>query len=425
MGWSRTRRARMSAKKTNNIARGALCGLVVLAGAAARAQSAPPSDSSTPAPSAAPAASASADAAPSFSPQIYGILDSGVRHIDRASKAGDETQFASGLNTSRFGFRGTEAIDADWRGTLRLEGGFNSGTGAQSNSALFDRTASVGLGWRSWDLNAGRLESFGYELAATGVTDPLAMALNLPNYASPAAAGSKTAPVLGANPLQGVYTYTYGQLRYNNAIKVTTGGQSWSGGVFYSVGGVSNDFSANSALGARLGGTLGPVQLQGLFEQSQDESSNRSSLGVLAGTLTLDAWKFQAGIHDLRIDAGYNSSGLGNGASSSGIQGSSTTVSTVLASATENFRLTVADLGVTWSVRPNVPLALVAYKTHTEGAGEGNSTALVGLGKWKLSKHTTLFLEADWANESGRLAKNTVNTTTTSLAYMTGINLRF
>jgi predicted porin len=372
-----------------------------------------------------PAPAVAHGASDESSVQLYGIVDGGVRHVDQASAAGGLTQFASGLNTSRIGFRGTEFINADLRATFRLEDGFNPGTGTQSNTALFDRTATVGIGWRAWDLRLGRMEGYGYELAASGVTDPLSMALNLPDYSSPAAAGSK-APVLGANPLQALYSYTYGQLRFNNALRLTASGDAWSGGALYALGGVAGDFSADSVKAAHLSGLLGPVQGEGVFEQSQDSVGRHSTLYVLAARwAVLDAWKLQAGIHDLRIGAGFNSSNLGNGASSTGILGSSTTVSTTLATAKEDLHYTVADLGTTWSVTATVPLTLVAYRTHTEGVAAGNSVALVALGKWFLSKRTALYLDLDHAVQSGQLTVKPVSGRSTLLGYTAGINVRF
>jgi predicted porin len=359
-----------------------------------------------------------------FSAQIWGIIDTGIRHVGQASAAGALTQFASGLNTSRIGLRGTEDMGSDLRASLNLLSGFSPGTGTQANTALFDRAATAGLGWKAWDLKLGRMEGFGYEQAASGATDPLAMALNLPNYSSPAAAGSK-APVLGANPLQAVYTYTYGQLRFSNAVRVSYAGDSWAAGVIYALGGVAGSFDAESVRAAHLGWISGPARGEAVFQQSLDPHGNRSTLDVLAGSWTMDAWKFQAGFHDLLVDAGFNSSALGNGASSTGILGNSTTVSTVLASPTENFRFEVGDLGVTWKPTPAVPLSIVAYKTHTEGAGTGNSLALVALAKWYLNPRTALYLEADQANQSGRLAVKPVSTTTVATGFTAGINVHF
>ena len=357
--------------------------------------------------------------------QPYGIFDAGVRHVDKVSPAGAVTQFAAGLNTSRIGLRGFDGITPDLQGIFRLESGFNSGTGAAANSsALFDRTADVGLRGRTFEFLAGRMEGFGYELAASGITDPLSMALNLPNYSSPAAAGSK-APVLGANPLQAVYSYTYGQLRFNNALRFSGEGQNWSAGAIYALGGVAGDSTADSVRAGHLGGHFGPAQLDAIVQQSLDANRKRSTLYVIAGSWSLPTWKLQAGFHQLRIDAGFDSASLGNGASSSGILGNSTIVSPTLASPSENFRFQVADLGASWTIAPGRLLTLAAYRTETQGAGDGGSLAVVALGKWFLNPRIALYAEADHANSSGQLAVKPVSGSQIANAFMTGINLHF
>ncbi|HXY05992.1 MAG TPA: porin [Burkholderiaceae bacterium] len=357
--------------------------------------------------------------------QPYGIIDAGVRHIQKSSPAGELTQFASGLNTSRIGLRGSDAIAPDLQAVFRLESGFNSGNGNAANStSLIDRTADVGFRGGSWEFLAGRMEGFGYELAASGATDPLRTALNLPNYSSPPAANSK-APVLGANPLQAVYSYTYGQLRFNNALRFSVYRQNWSAGAIYAFGGVAGEFSADSVRAGHLGWHARSAQLDAVVQQSLDVNSNRSTLYVFSGAWTLSAWQLQAGFHQIRIDAGFNSATLGNGASSSGILGNSTTVSPILASPTENFRFQVADLGVTWTVAEGRLITLAAYKSETQGAGQGENLALVALGKWFLNKRVALYLEADHANSSGRLAVEPVSTSPLATAFMTGINVHF
>ncbi len=50
----------------------------------------------------------------------------------------------------------------------------------------------------------------------------------------------------------------------------------------------------------------------------------------------------------------------------------------------QDFRFTIADLGASWSVTPSTPVTLAAYKTRSQGAGDGNSVALVALGRWYL-----------------------------------------
>ncbi len=358
-------------------------------------------------------------------PQFYGIYDIGVRHVGRVAAAAPLTQFVSGLNTSRWGLIEVVPIDADWRARIRLEGGFNSSSGSLSNSKTpIDRIATIGVGWRGLDFRTGRVEGFGYKLAADGTTDPLSMALNLPNYSSPAAAGSKAA-VLGANPLQALYSYTYGQLRYNSAFTFTGAGERLSWGALSSLGGAAGSLRADAVRGVKLQWRSPPVQFNAIVQQSLDASGRLSTLEVAAGTWSRGPWRLQAALHRLRIGAGFDSSGLGNGASSSVPLGSSTTVSTDLAPANQDFHLQVADLGATRRLGGAYALTLAGYQTRTEGAGPGRSLATVALLTRRLTEDLHLYLEADHANSSGSLAVRTLSSTATSFALMCGMNLRF
>ena len=363
---------------------------------------------------------------------VYGIMDTGVRHIDRTSAAGGVTQIANGLNTSRFGFKGDESIDAGLHAIFRLEGGVNLGTGASSNSAsLFDRSAYAGLDGPSWELRLGRQESFGYELASAGVTDPLAMALNLPDYGSPAAASGQGA-VLGVNPLQSLYTYTYGQLRYNNAVKLKVDHDGFTAGVLVAPGGTAGSSTDNSVKAVSLGAKAAGLQVQGLIQESTDGSGHLAALAALAGTWQpSEGWKVQAGIHGLHVNPGFNAAGLGNGASSSGILGNTTSVSSTLVRSGQVFHDTVSDLGLTWLATSVTPVTLATYRTQVSGSatttsdGTGAARSWVLLGKYLLSKRSTLYAEVDTARVSGTLATHTANTQASELGYMVGINHRF
>ncbi|GAB3358750.1 MULTISPECIES: porin [Giesbergeria] len=77
---------------------------------------------------------------------LYGIVDAGVMH--NSNNAGQsETRMASGyLQTSRFGFRGTEDLGGGLRALFTLESGLNVTTGASSSTTtLFNRQAFMGL----------------------------------------------------------------------------------------------------------------------------------------------------------------------------------------------------------------------------------------------------------------------------------------
>src|SRR4051812_11868678 len=88
---------------------------------------------------------------------LYGSVDGGIRNKSNMNAAGD-SQFAFGSGvyySNRWGVKGTEDLGGGLNGHFTLEGGYNTGTGAQNTAGfLFDRSSFVGVGgsWGSLDL---------------------------------------------------------------------------------------------------------------------------------------------------------------------------------------------------------------------------------------------------------------------------------
>lgn len=79
---------------------------------------------------------------------VYGSYDAGVRDLTNANAAGNSnlTMSSGGqYNSNRIGFSGTEDLGGGLKTIFNLETGFNSGTGALEEGALFGRRAIVGL----------------------------------------------------------------------------------------------------------------------------------------------------------------------------------------------------------------------------------------------------------------------------------------
>src|ERR1700739_196231 len=78
--------------------------------------------------------------------QVYGLLDVGVDSANNASPTGGTmTRVSSGgMNTSRWGLRGSEDLGGGLKTVFNLEGGILMDTGAQ-DGVLFKRQAHVGL----------------------------------------------------------------------------------------------------------------------------------------------------------------------------------------------------------------------------------------------------------------------------------------
>ncbi len=78
--------------------------------------------------------------------EVFGIVDTAVEWA-RSGDGVNVNRLVSGQNSaSRFGMRGSEDIGGGLKANFWLENGFNTDTGALSDSArLFNRRATVGL----------------------------------------------------------------------------------------------------------------------------------------------------------------------------------------------------------------------------------------------------------------------------------------
>ncbi len=120
---------------------------------------------------------------------IYGLVDAGLEYTSNANAAKDSvTRVTSGgMNTSRWGFRGTEDLGGGLKAVFGLEGGILMDTGAQ-DGALFKRQAYVGLEGSYGRLVMGRSFTSVYDTVIS--FDPMGFA----PYYSWATSGPATGP---------------------------------------------------------------------------------------------------------------------------------------------------------------------------------------------------------------------------------------
>ncbi|MES2945632.1 MAG: porin, partial [Pseudomonadota bacterium] len=86
---------------------------------------------------------------------LYGLLDTYVGSI----KSGGTTQTvvnSGGIQTSRFGFKGSEDLGGGLKANFLLEGGINTDTGA-SRGNLFGRQSYVGLSGGFGEVKIGQM----------------------------------------------------------------------------------------------------------------------------------------------------------------------------------------------------------------------------------------------------------------------------
>lgn len=87
---------------------------------------------------------------------VYGILDSSVHNITKASATGDSTAFVDGaIITSRLGFRGSEDLGGGMRAVFQVETDVLTNNGGTHSSGLFRRGAWTGIAGGFGELTVG------------------------------------------------------------------------------------------------------------------------------------------------------------------------------------------------------------------------------------------------------------------------------
>jgi predicted porin len=99
---------------------------------------------------------------------LYGVVDEGLNYTYKDVKLLDGTKEVDGQSTlgldsgidagSRWGIRGVEELNADWKIGFKLESGFNVDDGTEQEDRLFRREASLSIISDKWGtLSAGRM----------------------------------------------------------------------------------------------------------------------------------------------------------------------------------------------------------------------------------------------------------------------------
>ena len=287
--------------------------------------------------------------------QLYGLVDAGVEWTNHANAAGDSiTRVTSGgMNTSRFGLRGSEDLGSGLKAIFQLEGGLFLDNGAVDGPAgsLFRRQANVGLEGGFGRLVAGRSYTTAYDFMLP--FDPMGYA---PAY-SWATAGSATAGAYGmATAFDNLLKYqgTFG------GVKV---------GASYGFGEQPGSTSSNSRYAVGAGYAAGPFSAAVTFERVNDnpatparEETNTYHLGA--------AWQVSKDVA-LKLGARHFEQSVSGAA---------------------DLRANTYWTGVNWQATPAVGLTAALYfQDQRNLATDGDPKMLVLRAKYALSKRTDLY----------------------------------
>lgn len=183
---------------------------------------------------------------------IYGIMDANVSYKSNAGiDGGKQWKLDSGgMNTSRFGLRGSEEISPGFKAIMQLEGGLDISSGA-SEGNLFGRQANVGFQGEYGKLIAGRSFSSTYDMLIN--FDPMGYA---PQY-SWVVSGSAT----GQLP-DGMLT---GE---SNMVKYSYDANGFAFGATYAFGEVPGSYTADAALSLAGSVTNGPFAVALTYDRA-------------------------------------------------------------------------------------------------------------------------------------------------------------
>ncbi len=314
---------------------------------------------------------------------IYGIVDAGVAHITNDGPVGDRTTVEAGqMQTSRWGFKGTEDLGGGLKARFGLEGtllndtgaaGVN--TGAPATNSLFDREATVGVSGAFGSIDLGRQNILG--IGSVGLADPmgLAFAANSPNVLFGAMNFGAVYGAFGANGAGN------SALRQSNSVKYVSPTFSGLGfAVMRAFGEQGSGIQKGSYQGASLFYNLGPLGVAGAYARMKNN---------------LDT--------DLLTSYGF---GMKYTLSQAVVKG------TYIANKVDstNRKIAVFGVGVDVPVAPAMTVTAAFYNTKRSGDLRDDSQQYHLIGKYALSKRSVAYAAYSRAN-------------TDTVVTATGINL--
>ncbi|KAB2900128.1 MAG: porin [Burkholderiaceae bacterium] len=301
---------------------------------------------------------------------LYGIADAGVRYssgmtASNAPSATSTSSLASGVNnTSRFGFRGREALGGGLHALFNFETGLNLDTGATANATkFFDRAAIVGLGGSWGQVTAGRQTNLLAD--AVSPVDPVGMrfASFNPNIVTAAVSNH------GLGLEYGTSGASSGSYRLENSLKYTGRFGPLTARAMYSFGETAGRASAQSSAGAGLAYANAGWTISGAHQRFKTSSNLELKAGIVGAA-------YQWGRVRLAL---------------------STARSEGETSASGRTVQRVHSLGTTWSATEVVDLTAALYRVDRQRTGrldDGYTRAML-FAEYKLSRRSKLYVELD------------------------------
>lgn len=297
---------------------------------------------------------------------FYGIVDASVTHsTNNKSAVGTrgENKLAvenGQLQSSRWGFKGSEDLGNGLKANFRLESSLGADTGTAGNgSTLFDRNATVGLTSKEiGSVDLGRQNNLIYE--TLNAADPMNGA-----FYSTANPNSKFGFLAGTQyDTFGTNKAATNAQRQNNSVKYTSNNYSgFTVGAMYGFGEKAGDATSNQYTGLSLNYSAGDIQAY--FSASQFNNTNSMSrVRSLAGGA-----KFKV-MSDYTVKLTYTTN-------SGNLDGRT---------------YSVFGTGVDYAIAADTTLTGAAYLTNVSGTNyKARAGQVAVIAKYALSKRTSAY----------------------------------
>ncbi|MRX07414.1 porin [Pseudoduganella sp. FT25W] len=226
--------------------------------------------------------------------QVYGLLDVGMETATNQTPTGGSMTrvISGGMNTSRWGLRGSEDLGGGLKAVFNLEGGILMDTGAQ-DGALFKRQANVGLEGAFGRVVVGRSFTTVYDTVIG--FDPMGFA---PFY-SWATSGPATGP--------SKYGFT---TQYDNIIKYAGTFGDWRIGANYAAGEQTTGAQDSAKTGFSTVYKIGGANLMATWERNNGNTlpatgnRDKNTVWHVGGSYETGPVKLWAVLRDYKLVAG-------------------------------------------------------------------------------------------------------------------------
>lgn len=337
---------------------------------------------------------------------LYGVIDAAVRHTTNVTpNGGSYTGFSQGLfNGSRFGMKGSEALDGGMKAIYKVEAGFTLGTGAADQQGqLFGREAWAGLQDQALGtVTVGR--QYGNFSDAIGTGDVFGEKHGNLVYSSTMAANGINYPNQGDTVAENGFIYQEMGYRWDNSVQYANKIDSVKFAVMHSFSGQTSAAALNSGNKASMNSaSLGYVSdvfnlTAGYQTEGDGLGKNHKGLGFGANYMYGEKNGVYLSYLNSKYDAGFTRIGLGTN--------SSLAVTATTTARKDNIYMLSANYYATEK------LNLIGELTHDSAsnvlaaADSGVRNGVLATADYYLSKNTDTYLMVAHTKFTGALIGN-------------------